>query len=488
VIKVWISNKNVTDRVVPASLLINQSLRLGSSNCTFQLTLESDYRPWPKLGQIIEVWHYADPGDADVERGSDNDGDFIVEFAGPLQRSRMEWVSPPKLFSLTLTATDWKKFFDRRFVTDITDSLKVKDILEYVLDNYASSETVSGYKFTLGSDIDPDLEVTKRPEIDQEPSGVIEQLASQLGYTWYIDYTMRLIFEPKLSLKSPLPFNVYFLDRVREETKTGRFVLEEDIADLRNRLFTSKTFIKAPTQTTQRWDTRGWFFSFATPPYPLGVADRDLLPSFMEVYRKDRYTGEWKKCTLLYDEIDGTSGDLQGGWSTVYVNFDRNFLRLPDLYPLVEGEELEATYYPYIEMRELHPRPDSIRILSYLESRVNPRTGEPETSPGYYEYKLEAPEAGLFSEKGEGIAAWAQSYLDKFAFPILRGSFTSRLPGWRPGQHFNLRSYIFREWGGELEEKVHIQNVRKRALGSGEFIYDVSFESWRWKGDWRWKT
>jgi len=204
VIKVWISNKNVTDRVVPASLLINQSLRLGSSNCTFQLTLESDYRPWPKLGQIIEVWHYADPGDADVERGSDNDGDFIVEFAGPLQRSRMEWVSPPKLFSLTLTATDWKKFFDRRFVTDITDSLKVKDILEYVLDNYASSETVSGYKFTLGSDIDPDLEVTKRPEIDQEPSGVIEQLASQLGYTWYIDYTMRLIFEPKCVLFSTM--------------------------------------------------------------------------------------------------------------------------------------------------------------------------------------------------------------------------------------------------------------------------------------------
>jgi len=474
--------KDVTERVHPGSVLINQSLRLGASSASCDLHFRSSDWNWPKLGNVLEIRNYYDSiGEATgIEITADELGAYLLEFSGPVQRIRMKWLSAPDEFVISVEASDWKRFFDRMLVKEFPDNVTMVDeIIDHILENYCEG-------FIRWSDI-PVMEPARFPSPDyREPSSIIEELANQFGYVWYVDYFKRLHFVPKFAYRTPLTDNIYAPEYADLE-RTGGLTLEEDMRNLRNVIYTTRgTYIKGPEKVIQEWTNPGNIFHLPKPLFPLTTAERELLDEFITVERTNK-AGIVYTMSLYFDEIDGMPGDGNADWYACFINFDKNYLRLGDYVPLESGEKLRIEYYPAEEQPQYFFRKESQEVLQYAElsegyykeDAAIIRKFKP--SPGWYEYLLDPP-AALYSVDGSGIAAWAFRYLDKYAFPILRGTLRSRLSGWRAGQHFRLVSYLFREWGGLLDEKMLVTNVRKRLSSPGEMSYDISFESWEWKG------
>jgi len=226
--------REVTQKVHPASILINQSLRLGASSASLDLHFKSTDGNWPKLGNILEIRNYADSiGGTGIELGLEDGALYLLEFAGPIQRIRTRWLSAPNDFIITVEASDWKRFFDRILVKEFPDGVStVDEIIDHILEKYCEG-------FIRYSDI-PVMEPVRFPSPDyREPSSIIEELASQWGYVWYVDYFKRLHFEPRFTYKTPLTDNC-FAPAYSDPEKTGGLVLEEDMSSLRNVIYTNR--------------------------------------------------------------------------------------------------------------------------------------------------------------------------------------------------------------------------------------------------------
>jgi len=235
---------------------------------------------------------------------------------------------------------------------------------------------------------------------------------------------------------------------------------------IKNYIYLKDAKYKATLKTDTFGDVLAGILRFEYEPF---------IPASIVAWQEQGYLRAWRwdpavraeptdadLCNILRDGIDGEKGDGRGGPKDVYVNLDLGTIRFPDNYPLQETERFRIQYYSATEQPQ---------ILFDLASQFEMQRRESYAGyleSGKYEYVMSEP--ALYTEKGEEAIAAMERVLMRYRWPLITGSFTSFLKGWRAGQYFHLKSTARGAFGEAIDELVFVQSVRKTVTAAGDKI------------------
>jgi len=437
-IKIILADRDITRYVTLDSIEISDSIKVKSDTANIEMIVVGQ-DPHPRAGNVLEIW--------------DNDE---LEFRGPVLRIEQR-IRNPRVFEYSLEASDFTRFFDRRLVSETyVAGKRCREVIEDIVN-----------KYTIGFTTDHVHYGPKLPEMAFDfvyPSQALDEIAEKVGYQWFIDFERDLWFLPIIALTSPLTGNVLDLDTDIENY--GDFSLREDTSMIKNYIYLKDAKYKATLKTDTFGDVLAGILRFEYEPF---------IPASIVAWQEQGYLRAWRwdpavraeptdadLCNILRDGIDGEKGDGRGGPKDVYVNLDLGTIRFPDNYPLQETERFRIQYYSATEQPQ---------ILFDLASQFEMQRRESYAGyleSGKYEYVMSEP--ALYTEKGEEAIAAMERVLMRYRWPLITGSFTSFLKGWRAGQYFHLKSTARGAFGEAIDELVFVQSVRKTVTAAGDKI------------------
>jgi len=284
-------------------------------------------------------------------------------------------------------------------------------------------------------------------------SSILDRLCEATGYSWYVDFDMKVNFFAEQDLISPLDGNLLDLDT---EEKIGGVEVIEDVSNLHNVViikdYKQKSSVKY--EDTQVADGEKSFFKLPMPPWSWEAADFDV-----------RVDGVPK--TVAEDPLDGSSESMEGESGYAYVCVFNWGVRFPT------GEIPPAD--AVVEFDFYYERPDQIQIFFDHDSIREMSRREGDKSNGEHHVMVSLPDYRVST--ADTLEFYGMMVLREQAWPELRGSFTTvQVKGWRSNQHFEITSdvrdiydiptWVKSGWAdeGKKPAEVHVLSVKKRIV------------------------
>lgn len=336
----------------------------------------------------------------------------IKEFGGVIVEIE-EMYDGPGILRYRAVAKDYSHHFDRLLVTERFENMTVQDIVLELLVKYAPTFTGLGVEGAL---IDVEAATFDRMPL----TDVINQLASQNNYSWYIDYDKDLHFfdvNDELS-----PFNLtdtsanYIYDTLQFTT---------DFTQIRNRIL----FKGGDAETNVRTET----LSGTGTKEEFVLAYKYAELPTVEVGGTPQTVG----IDNLDDEADF---DCLWSYQQKYLKFSTGHI------PAAGTDNIEVTGIPLLPLNVRVS--DSTSIAAY----------------GPFEYFKEEQRVS----KKEDLLVFANAELQAYKDPLREGSFETQVQGLRSGQTINVNSAL-----RGINEDFLIQSVETTLLSQDSAVYRV---------------
>ncbi len=390
-------------KIDPSSVVVSEALGMKANTLAFEMVVKDDDVPRPFGGQEVIL--------AAADR----------EFAGELVNVKEEQLRPGA-YRYRCTCRDYTHLFDRRLVVEDYVAQSADLIVKDIVSRFTSGFTSANVQAAFG---------VPAQKLDHVyPSEAVQSLADLLEWQCYIDYFRDLHFFAIGT--SPAPIADIDID---SDLRYHDLVLEEDVAQLKNRIYLTG-FKNKSTGTYQRafvGDGSTKFFPLGYEPGP------DLTQTAVTVDAVAR---------AVKTDVADNMPDVGGVDSAAYVCFTNMGMRF-NVAP-GNGSQIVATFPYMFEAQTVVEDPAA-------EVEMAAREG----GDGIHEYHHSDP--GLTSDTADPAAAKGQMILLKYAWPIITGSFGSYTPGWRPGQSFRLHSAKrFKDRNGvAIDAQMYVHTVEK---------------------------
>lgn len=252
----------------------------------------------------------------------------VRQFAGTINDKEEKFLAESEALwrSIHLTATDWNQILDRRTAVAAYEQTWAGDIVKNLIDRHLAVEGI-----TAGA-IEPGL-VLVRANWNHEPiATVLDDLAKDVGYYWFVDYYKRLHFLPREAATAPFSLN-------ETNSRVRDFTVRESRNDYRNtQIIKGWKEITNPQTETFRGDGDTRTFTLSFPVYSTPT----LPPPSVKLNGQPKTVG--------------VRGVEEG--KDFYYSADQNEISQDqgaDIDPLTDQDLLEVTYigsYPGITYQQ----------------------------------------------------------------------------------------------------------------------------------------
>lgn len=330
--------------------------------------------------------------------------------------------------SIVVECVDWTADFDQILITANYDAQLAGDMVRAIVGTvgrgFTSTNVVDGASIEA---------IEARYEL---PSALIGRIVEAIQHQWYIDRNrdMHMFFVDD----EPAPIESIDLDT--DTDNYGAFDFTRDYSQVKNRIYITGAKSKSSGQHTDVKRGDG--------------SDTRFMPLGYEPWSAEdtTITRDGVPLNILVDSVDGSAGDGQGGPNDGYLCTDNWGVRLPDNYPLGDGEELAVTYNGAYEAVVMVEDAESIALLASLENQPDA------PSDGVHELRYEVPDLRVETE--EALIEFGNLLLLRYAQPRIDATFISWTQGWRAGQ-----SLLISSTDRELDStRFYVHSVQKRVL------------------------
>lgn len=202
--QILIGSTDVTTKVVPSSLRIENILTKQVDRCTFTIMNAASLIFKPSVGQEVII---------------KNDDDVRI-FGGVIVR-RTDKADTIDLLEYDIECSDYTRVLDQKLVAETYQNMTVGDIIDDLILNFAPSG------FTTNQVV-CSTPVTYIQFKYESISSCLQQLADQVGYDWYVDYYQDLYFQSPTA--NSAPFDITDGDGTHIE---GTLIIRRDNSQLR---------------------------------------------------------------------------------------------------------------------------------------------------------------------------------------------------------------------------------------------------------------
>lgn len=378
------------------------------------------------------------------------------EFGGILLNVTEEEIQPNYMV-YHCACGDYTKWFDRHLVNNtyqanITVQQLVSDIVQTYVNTPGNTRTFT----TNNVQSYPTVPLPLLQFVYLPPSQVMGQIVQMLGWGWYIDFNRDINLFSTENFISPLPNNTLDVDDLFDNPSLPssqygnwvNFTIEEDVSQLKNQVYITGIYIADQALYTQNTVADGQTTTFTLNYEP----PNDVSQITVAVNGVQQQIG--------LEFIDSTPGGTCEA-NTVYVNFSGQTARFCTAPP--NGATVSITYYPLTATAVMQNNPQAQQYMASIDG-----------TDGVYEYNRLDP--SLSGELPTLATTRAQMTLTKYAYPVVSGTFTSWLGGWRVGQYFYLQTQ--RRMQGQYNgTKFFVTRVHKtiiQATSSGGWLFQYS--------------
>lgn len=363
----------------------------------------------PKPGQVIEV----EVNDTRV-------------FKGPILTTTDSWVNP-EVMRVDIDAQDWTFFLNRRLVVKQEyPAQKAGERIRSILDEFLSGE---GF-FISDDDVEASLEVPAQGYDYVEVTSAFDELAEATGFHWYADFDKQIHLIAETDDVSPLDADYNNILDLDTNLEVGDVVVTEDVSGLHNTIVV-KDFQERSSyarEDTFVADGEQTFFPLYMEPFSLDD---------IRVWVKKYGTDEWVEREVELDPLDGSPDSITGVPGRAYVCLFNVGLRFPTSDLPGKGDTIKAEYKYVLEPRifvveDEDSQTEMARREKHLEGGVEQSTS------GVHEAVISLPDFRVSSL--DPVEFFGELTLDREAWPLVTGSFTTFLDGWRAGQYFKITS------------------------------------------------
>ena len=433
------------------SVDVSQDIAVQQTTADFDVWIRGTYRngiwSWPisrpKAGQ--EVIFLNSNGDR--------------EFGGILQQPEEEEQTMDTMI-YHCKCSDFTQWFNRHLVNSTySDGITVQQLIADLVSSYVNTAGNTRTFTTNGVQQFPALPLPMMQFVYLPPSQVVSQLSQMTGWGWYIDFFRDVKFYQTESFTSPLTNNTLDADDLIENPEASTlaewidFKIGEDSSQVKNVVYITGIYVAQDALYSQSFTGDG-----QTTVFTLGYQPpNDVTKLTVSV------NGTYQQIAL--DLIDGAPGGPSEA-QTVYVNFSQQTIRFGTAP--ANGAVIVVTYYPMTETVVGQSNTQSQAYMASIDG-----------TDGIYQFNRMDP--SLSAELPSLALERAQMTLNKYAFPIVSGSFTSYVSGWRVGQWFNFKSK--RRMQGDYDNNgffvIRIQKRIVKIETSGEWLFEttVNFSS-----------
>lgn len=404
------SNSNGSWWVDLESVDVSQDIAVQQTTADFDVWIRGTYQNgvwyWPigrpKAGQEVVFLN----------------AEGIREFGGILQQPEEEEQNADTMI-YHCKCSDYTQWFNRHLVNSTYDQgITVQQLIADIVSVYVNTTGNSRTFTTKGVQQFPSLPLPIMQFVYLPPSQVLSQLAQMTGWGWFIDFYRSINFYQTESFISPLTNNTLDADDLIENPNTLTlaewidFKIGEDSSQLKNVVYITGIYVAQDALYSQSFTADG-----QTTVFTLGYQPpNDVSNITVSV------NGTYQQIAL--DLIDGSPGGPSEA-NTVYVNFSQQTVRFGTAP--ASGAVVKVTYYPMTQTVVGQSNPQSQAYMAGIDG-----------TDGIYQYNRMDP--SLSAELPALAQERAQMTLNKYAFPVVTGSFRSYKSGWRVGQWFTFKS------------------------------------------------
>mgnify|MGYP001614250736 FL=1 len=408
-----------------------KSLRITSTIIADQTTAEAEFL----VRNAVGGWR----PEAGNEMIISTTSDTVRHFAGNIIRVG-ERASNKVDLLYSVSAKDYTWLFDRRMVTTTYDSSSGAAIIADIVNNYTTGFTTGGIQ-NLGNIAQQRLDYVY-------PSDAIRSIADQQSAHWYIDFNKVVQYFSAIS-------NIAPTTGINFDTNTadyGDLVLSEDASNVKNRIIVQGYQKASTVQFSRNFTGDG-----ATRFFGLGYQPSGLAASQMTV------TVDGVAQTLLYDTIDGSPGNSEGGANDMFVCFDNMGIRKST--GVAAPSSTVVVLFNY--MLDGGVQVDDAAAQSEMASRSS--------GDGVHMFMVQDPSMTNLAANDDLALALGNALTTRYGQPSLEGQFKSYLQGWRAGQY--LTGTSARRMGG-FTQTFYVHRVDKSLVshpsgGSPTWVHDV---------------
>lgn len=285
----------------------------------------------------------------------------------------------------------------------------------------------------------------------ESPSSVIDKLAEATDYHWYVDEHRVVHFFDEASATSPLSADYGNILDLDTNLEIGGVTVVDDWANLHNKVFLKDFSQRSEQKYTHKEEADGQQSFFKLPMPPWSVDDTRVWVNGVERQ-------------VVRDPLDGSPGSIVGVPGLAFACIYNWGIRMPTSDLPAAGDLIEVEYNYEV--------PNCVLAVSDALSIDEMKRREGVGSDGVHEAILSIPD--MRAPNLATVYLYATSVLNREAWPIIRGSFTTFMAGWHAGQRFKLTSqvrdiYDIQHWvstgrGDKVPLDVWVQTVTWRVV------------------------
>ena len=448
-LEILVAGQDIADKVDWPSLVIRDSGRPMSDNVQFDLLVSQRRLDHVAPGNPLEIR---------------NQGETL--FGGVITGVQVRRVSTSKArgrIKVSVRANDYSFYLNRRLVAkDEYPEQDASDRVKAILYEFAPEFSDPLFIWSP-SGTTLDRETIKYETI----STVLSRIARAADFVWFIDALKYVHFVPEGQVVAPIPY-IDFDDPAVSDPQ-----VEWSVDDLANRIIATDWQKKADHKYRTQYQFDGNTLFYALPMEPFD------LEEFEASYSTDG--GQtWIPLIVEGDPVGGRAVNFEGRPNRCYVCIFNWGIRLPEVTEVPPGSIIRIEY-GYVE-------PDQAAIFEdpYSIAEFARREG----SGGFHEALMALPDVRAPSY--DMVRKYAEGILRDRAWPEIRGSFKTDVPGFRPFQRFKVYSREFdlysmrKKLSSGIKEPVTVwvTDVRGRIAGfydddTPRFEWTVSFSNRR---------
>ncbi len=349
--------------------------------------------------------------------------DSSNEFAGEVTSVEETHLINPDTYNYQVTCNDWSRRMDRLLVViqEIVPTV-AGDVVKQILKDFAPEFAVDLTKIKDG------VLVPEQQFNYVAVTAILDQMANLSGFVWFVDFNKVVNFTDPPSHVSPLTGNVYDVDT---DVKLGDFNWNEDISQLKNRIFLKDASVP---DADSRDDT---FISDGTASFfKLFQEPKDVASTTVKSTAPDGTVTQWN---VALDPLTSDTATLKGPAGTVFLCILNIGLR----FPLDDDGKVRLQANEVIEVTTTPMREDIVFLVEDIDSQQMMADRENCTwnvqGCGIFEHVETLGDVRLGSQ--EAAENYGRLILNQVAWPEVNGTFiTQQLKGWKAGQTFNLSS------------------------------------------------
>lgn len=356
-----------------------------------------------------------------------------ILFAGQVLTAKGTQLSPG-VISYAVQATDYTRQFGRHLVVQAFQGMTADAVVKWMVTNVVNPGLPAVEQFTTNN-VHAAPVVADRKVDHLSPTDVMQEIADETGWTWWIDYERDIHFLPWDETASPVDGGVLDADNDTSGA-IGALELTTDGTQIKNRVFLEGFTVISTNSVTDHFTGDGVTTTFLLTQVPASLQWSTPVVTVGGV-----------AYVPATDIAAGFPGQTPPGYECYFnsMNMTIRFSTAP-----ASGVAIVATYYYTYKPVVMMEDPQAQAVMKAADG-----------GDGTYEYDVN--DSRLSSVDTTLAEAVGQLLLFKYAYPLIKGTFTSFLQGWAVGQAFTLKAS---QWFGGIDQTFWVVEVRKKIVNA----------------------